>query len=271
MTTTVSRNTWRDVLPPAGWTCAALAAASLHVAVVAMVFLSFTEPDAAEEVAGSLVVELAPATTSTQLEASTTAIGAPAREQSESQPKTAGQQAPVKAETPPVPPALIEPEPELAFPRSEVEQNEIAKPNAQTAAGTAVETSAATPASIAMTPPKIDAMKAEVATAPLVGVSPNAVRAKTTWNKAIASHLERFKRFPAAARAQGVEGSTIVEFKVSRDGAVSDWRIVRSSGQPLLDEAALAMIARAAPVPAAPNDVSGATFTLTVPVVFRVQ
>ena len=45
---------------------------------------------------------------------------------------------------------------------------------------------------------------------------------RITWQKAIISHLSRFKRYPDAARARGVQGIVNVEFTIDREGRMLD-------------------------------------------------
>jgi len=49
-------------------------------------------------------------------------------------------------------------------------------------------------------------------------------------------------RYPAAARAQGLEGVVVLSVLVRYDGRVDDARVAVSSGTTILDEAALAAV-----------------------------
>jgi protein TonB len=49
-------------------------------------------------------------------------------------------------------------------------------------------------------------------------------------------------RYPAAARAQGLEGVVVLSVLVRRDGHVDEARVAVSSGATMLDEAALAAV-----------------------------
>jgi protein TonB len=62
----------------------------------------------------------------------------------------------------------------------------------------------------------------------------------------LSAHLQRFKR-PAKGR-----GTVVVSFTVNRSGKVVERGIVRSSGSSTVDGEALAMIARAQPMPPFP-------------------
>ncbi len=85
------------------------------------------------------------------------------------------------------------------------------------------------------------------------------------WKARVVAHLERRKRYPAAARARGEEGTVLVAFRIDSGGRVLSASLARSSGHSALDEAALAMVTRASPVPAPPE---GTGTTLTAPVRF---
>jgi protein TonB len=91
------------------------------------------------------------------------------------------------------------------------------------------------------------------------------------WQSALAAHLERFKRYPAAARAHGEQGIVQVAFSIDRDGWVRQSRLVKSSGSPELDQEALAMLIRSQPVPAPPERVSASELSFTIPVQFQIR
>jgi protein TonB len=80
--------------------------------------------------------------------------------------------------------------------------------------------------------------------------------------------LAKHKKYPAEARKRKQEGSVVVEFVLARDGAVLDAQIERSSGFPLIDEAALDMLQRASPVPPVPPAYRGERLRIAIPVRF---
>ena len=73
------------------------------------------------------------------------------------------------------------------------------------------------------------------------------------------------------ARARNIEGIVKLEFTLDRSGQIVSSRVVQSSGSPLLDEEAMAMIRRAAPLPAPPQQVPGTALSLAVPIKFRAK
>ena len=66
-----------------------------------------------------------------------------------------------------------------------------------------------------------------------------------------------------------MQGTARVAFSVGSKGEVLAARLVASSGAKLLDEEAVAMVARAGPFPPIPQDVRRTSMTFTVPVRFQ--
>ncbi|RIA46202.1 outer membrane transport energization protein TonB [Hephaestia caeni] len=108
-------------------------------------------------------------------------------------------------------------------------------------------------------------------TAPKSIAAPSSARvssdAKQSWEARLLAHLERYRRFPARARAARQQGTVYVRFQMNRSGAVLSAAVVRSSGFATLDQAALDTLNRAQPLPAIPNDKPD-TVELTIPVEF---
>ena len=82
--------------------------------------------------------------------------------------------------------------------------------------------------------------------------------------------LNKFKRYPKDAIDKKQEGRLVVSFVVLRDGTVLDPRIERSSGIPSLDEAAIAMLRAASPVPPLPETYRGERAALDLPVGYSI-
>lgn len=74
--------------------------------------------------------------------------------------------------------------------------------------------------------------------------------ASNAYNALIVGHLEKYKRYPAAAR--GAVGKAMIRFTLDRDGKVVDAQIEKSSGNSVLDQEALAVLRRAEPFPKFP-------------------
>ena len=77
--------------------------------------------------------------------------------------------------------------------------------------------------------------------------------------------LTRFRVYPDEAKKEKQEGVAMIGFTLARDGTVLKAWLVKSSGYPLLDQAALKMMHDASPVPKVPDRYQGETLTLTIP------
>ena len=73
---------------------------------------------------------------------------------------------------------------------------------------------------------------------------------------AIWKKINRSKYYPEMARRQGVEGSPKVVFSISEDGRVGGVKVVESSGNEILDNAAIEAIQNSAPLPFYPQPIT---------------
>ena len=78
--------------------------------------------------------------------------------------------------------------------------------------------------------------------------------------------LQRHKTYPAELKRAKKQGTVLLNFSIGRRGELLSARVVATSGEPMLDQAALAMLQRASPMPALPDDLGLDTLTLTIPV-----
>ncbi len=85
---------------------------------------------------------------------------------------------------------------------------------------------------------------------PAPGTGESAIRERVTWEKELAAHFDKHKRYPAERAMQAAQ--VVVNFVLDRTGHVLSSRIVKGSGDAAFDDAALAMLQRADPVPAPP-------------------
>jgi TonB family protein len=134
----------------------------------------------------------------------------------------------------------------------------------------AADPSQASPATEQTAMPSVENAEASPRSiAPSPGSGDSAVRQRATWEKELAAHFNRFKRYPADRAMQSAE--VIVGFVLDRLGHVVSARIVKGSGDASFDEAAMAMLRRSDPVPAPPSAIPDANLSFTVPVDFRVK
>ena len=93
-------------------------------------------------------------------------------------------------------------------------------------------------------------------------------RVEADYAAVLLAWLERHKEYPRPARRRGQEGVVLLYVLIDREGRVLQSRIEESSGYPLLDNAALDMLERAAPVPPLPDDMPQERLGLVLPVQF---
>jgi protein TonB len=86
------------------------------------------------------------------------------------------------------------------------------------------------------------------------------------YNALVFGHLQRFKRYPAAAK--GASGTATVRFELNRAGDVIDSELSKSSGNAALDREALDLLRRASPFPPFPALKPGMRDTYLAPVSF---
>lgn len=80
--------------------------------------------------------------------------------------------------------------------------------------------------------------------------------------RALARAIERARVYPPAAVGRGLMGTAGLYIEVGRDGGLIEARLVASTGSASLDRAALDAVRRAK-LPAAPDDLPGASFAFT--------
>lgn len=107
-------------------------------------------------------------------------------------------------------------------------------------------------------------------TAPSVAAPPS-VDVLSRFESQLIAHLERYKHYPQSARARHQQGVVRLRFTMDRLGRVLSARIAQSSGVPALDDEVLAMIERAAPLPAFPSEIAQAQLDLLLPIAFSLR
>jgi periplasmic protein TonB len=252
------------------WTSAAVLVVAAHVGATAMVLLQRQDdqPDSAS--AAAVVIEMAAIPVAPRQDTPDVAHGPLMEEAKLTPPATTEKKEVFDKEIPPIEespapkPDVVLPAPRPAKEEKPDEQNEKAEAPQQSS-----EQATAVPLTTA--PPRIEASETPAPAAPAAGSSAVNARALLTWEKSLVSHLNRFKRYPEAARTRHNQGEVSVEFTLDRTGRVVASRVVRSSGSRALDDEALAVLQRASPLPAPPAQVAGATFDLRLPIEFRIR
>jgi protein TonB len=140
------------------------------------------------------------------------------------------------------------------------------KEKTPTAQAQASEQSVATEAT-AMTSVE-GAIEAPKTTAPSLGTGTSTVRQRVTWEKELAAHFDKFKRYPAERAEKAAQ--VVVSFVLDRMGHIVSSRIEKGSGDPAFDDAALKMLQKADPVPEPPPLVVDHGLSFSLPVIFHV-
>lgn len=73
------------------------------------------------------------------------------------------------------------------------------------------------------------------------------------FRNALLRHIARFQRYPRAAEPKRLQGTVRAVFSVSRDGKLLGAWVKTSSGQAVLDQAAIETLRRAQPLPVIPS------------------
>jgi protein TonB len=83
--------------------------------------------------------------------------------------------------------------------------------------------------------------------------------------------LEKQKDYPLMARRRQLQGVVVMVFTIAAGGEIESYRVSRSSGQDLLDEAAQTTIRRVGRFPPFPNDLNRQKLTIEIPLAFRLN
>jgi protein TonB len=95
-----------------------------------------------------------------------------------------------------------------------------------------------------------------------------------------AAYMEAWRRkveaignlnYPQEAKQHGIFGSLILHAAISADGSLEQVRVVRSSGHPVLDQAAIDIVKLAAPYAPFPDDIKAETDVLDITRVWQFQ
>ncbi|MBO9476696.1 TonB C-terminal domain-containing protein [Shimia sp. R11_0] len=150
-------------------------------------------------------------------------------------------------ETPP--PPVVPPKPEKEVTQAKVAQKSSAGRQEKQAAGSGGSTQAG------------DNASAAVATAS----KGKQAKLKAIWGAKIRSRIARHQKFP---RGETGTWRVTLKLKIHRDGRILSAKIIRSSGNPNIDRAAIAAVKNARKMPKAPKKLSGESFGFNQPLNF---
>lgn len=250
------------------WIGAGILVGALHAGGGAAALWQWPDEDVDEEPEGAMMLELAPMPIAPKEEMQNLAIGPPAEDSVPTPPVEEVKELRPE-ELPPVEEAPLARDPEVALekikPVEEKEEEEEKKPQEMVQAQTVASSQASAP------PPIEAAEEGQKAAAPHQGASRKPNQAQISWQKALHVHLSKHKRYPGEARSRRVQGVVTVTFTIDSTGRVMNTRILKGSGSSLLDEEALAMLGRASPLPAPPEDAVSGSLSLSLPIQFNIR
>jgi periplasmic protein TonB len=247
------------------WIFAGVSALALHLGGAALA-IAYLGSDDLDDALGAPAIEIGLEMTSPKLDPTDLPPG-PDTDASLASPAMAEQKAELKeTDLPKDTPT------EAENPDRVVTPNEVKKPVEEDAKIAAVQTQASqesVSAEATATPSSEDIPQATHSVAPAQGTGETARRLRTIWQKELIAHLDKHKRYPAERLQKSAE--IVVGFALDRTGHVLSASIVKGSGDPVFDAAALAMIRRSDPVPQPPPLVADDGLNFTLPVIFRVK
>jgi len=83
--------------------------------------------------------------------------------------------------------------------------------------------------------------------------------------------IESAKDYPYQAKLSGIEGRVKVSFIVRRDGSPDSIKVVSSSQQKILDDAAIETVKKAGPYLPFPKSVDADALRVSVEIVFKLR
>jgi periplasmic protein TonB len=251
-------------MPPAIFVVAGIIAIGLHAGGVGLAFIS-QQPDSEPDL-GAPAIEIGIELAAPKLDPTDLPVG-PDTEAAAPSPALVEQKAVVEqTDLPKAQPT------ETDDPDRVVSPNETQKPKEDDPKVPTPPTQASSPsiaAEATASPTLQEAPEATHSIAPSPGSGESARREKATWQKELAAHFNKFKRYPAERRTPRAE--VLVSFVLDRVGHVVAKRIVKGSGDAAFDAAALDMLQRSDPVPAPPPLVADEGLTFSLPVIFQAR
>lgn len=247
------------------WVGAATLITALHVCGGTWAMRNWQAGETIEEPAGAMVVEIAEIPTTA---ANTTVEHGQVSDDSKATPAAIQQEQQEAAGEKQEEPLSNIPDPEVAIEKKPPSEREEEKPR-QEVAKTDSTAQVPRPESKAKAPTEIEGAVAEKSAAPRSGPSTTSNAAVRTWKSAMVMHINRYKRYPEAARPRRLSGDVQIVFSMDRSGRVLKSSVQRSSGSTLLDEEAMRLFRRASPLPHPPPAVVGEILEYSLPVHFR--
>lgn len=92
------------------------------------------------------------------------------------------------------------------------------------------------------------------------------------YEQLISIWIQQHKMYPKSAKDQGVQGSALVRIRIDRQGNIKYFKMEQSTGYSILDDAIVAMVRAADPVPPVPaNYPAGNLIEFLIPVSYKLR
>lgn len=101
--------------------------------------------------------------------------------------------------------------------------------------------------------------------------SPRQAELRQEYLESLRRLIARNRRYPLPARRAGRQGTAVVKFTIERTGRLRHSDLLRSSGQPLLDRAALATVESVGTFPPLPDELDEDRLTCELPIEFSLS
>jgi protein TonB len=167
----------------------------------------------------------------------------------------------------PMPPALTQPvEAQRPTPAKEPSVQPVSPKKAAAKKTEQVDPPVAEP--VSPTASELAKVEPSVPSSESVAVDP---RLLANYQQQLHAWLNRQKQYPMMARRRGLEGLAVLRIMLGPDGVVLSRKLDSATGSEMLDQAALAMVERANPFPAPPENLQAVPFEFVAPVEFRLR
>ena len=100
---------------------------------------------------------------------------------------------------------------------------------------------------------------------------PDTSAARDSYGNTLWGAIGKHKQYPRIAQMRGWQGEAIVELQLDGNGKLKSKKIIQSSGYDALDKQALDMVEKAVPFPAPPEVLRGGSFSIKVPIPFKLE
>ncbi len=152
----------------------------------------------------------------------------------------------------------ILPEPEPEEPQPEPDPQEIVEPSPPVDAQRTAAPNNAHPTQTPSPPTKQD-VGSQQGNRKVSGDNP-----QLNYRQLLSLWVEKHKQYPDVARKAGVTGEAVIRLDIEQSGYITRYNLDKKTGHPILDDAVIAMIERANPVPPIPPTESARAFRIAI-------